>query len=176
MAGNGNGGRRERNIRYIAGIPTDIEEAFGVNGLLSAVAVDVLRDAERNIGDVEHRNPLRHDDIDAANEGTNETADIELLENRGVQVDPGSQRVAGAPSHRLRRTDAAGTRQEAAAAVKRERGCVEHLDLLFGAAPKGGTQFKRGETLDGLPAEQAFQLAEETPVRVESVGAAGQDH
>src|ERR1700736_3113776 len=55
-------------------------EVLIVNDLLIAIPVGVLRDLDRDIGHLEHRQPLGEVDIEAAEEGAIPTLDVELFQ------------------------------------------------------------------------------------------------
>ena len=74
----------QRDRRDRSGVPADVEEPLRVDRLLVAVEIDVLRDAERDVGDVDDVLPLGDDHVPAAQERSDrlrgrQLGELELL-------------------------------------------------------------------------------------------------
>jgi hypothetical protein len=89
VAGQSGGARLQGHVGNLRRIPTDVEEALGVDRLLLAVAVDVLCDGEGDVGDVDDRLPFRVPLRVAAQEWAEELAQVELLHLEPVDLRQG---------------------------------------------------------------------------------------
>ena len=58
----------EGDIGNIPGVPSNVEDAFRVDNLLDAVPIDILRHAERDVGNINNRLPFCDDGIETAQE------------------------------------------------------------------------------------------------------------
>ena len=91
QAGDRDRRRLEGHVRNRARVPAHVEEALGVDRLLVTVAIDVLGDAEGNVGHVDDRQPLREEDIEAPAEGSDEPAQVEFLGVLRFELEAGSE-------------------------------------------------------------------------------------
>jgi hypothetical protein len=70
--GEGDGGGVEGEIGDGPSVPPDVEEAFAIDVLLSAVVVNILGDPEGDVRNVEDRHEFRDEDILTPKERTDE--------------------------------------------------------------------------------------------------------